>query len=76
MRFSLAVLAAFVLTQAPATSRPPAVGAPAAPGAPGPAVGATLPVFEAADQDGRRRSFESLRGTNGLLLVFSRSADW
>jgi hypothetical protein len=43
---------------------------------PGPAVGARLPVFEALDQDGRPRAFESLRGPKGLVLLFFRSADW
>lgn len=66
-----------MLTQVPSgAGRTPVVGSAAAPNAPGPAVGATLPAFEAPDQDGRLQTFESLRGTNGLLLVFSRSADW
>ena len=42
----------------------------------GPAVGQPLPPFEAPDQDGRPRSFDSLRGPKGLVLVFFRSADW
>ncbi len=42
----------------------------------GPAVGQPIPRFEARDQDGRRRDFESLAGPNGLVLVFFRSADW
>ena len=43
---------------------------------PGPAVGDRLPVFEVVDQDGRPRTFESLRGPRGLVLLFFRSADW
>lgn len=43
---------------------------------PGPAVGHRLPAFEAVDQEGRRRTFESLRGPRGLVLLFFRSADW
>jgi len=43
---------------------------------PGPAVGDRLPAFEAVDQDGRARNFESLRGARGLVLLFFRSADW
>jgi hypothetical protein len=39
-------------------------------------VGAALPPFEALDQDGVRRSFESLRGPKGLLLNFNRSVVW
>ncbi len=42
----------------------------------GPAVGETIPRFEARDQSGRLRTFDDLRGPNGLMLVFVRSADW
>src|SRR5262249_47794420 len=42
----------------------------------GPAVGQPLPPFEARDQHGHRRDFASLKGPNGLVLVFFRSADW
>ncbi len=42
----------------------------------GPAVGAPIPKFRAVDQDGRRQTFETLRGSKGLLLMFVRSADW
>jgi hypothetical protein len=42
----------------------------------GPAIGARIPDFSAADQDGRTETFASLRGPHGLLLVFIRSADW
>lgn len=50
---------------------------PAAPQPPsGPAVGETIPYFEAADQHGAARSFDNLKGPQGLLLLFYRSADW
>jgi hypothetical protein len=56
---------------------PVAAAAPAEKGqSPGPAVGAALPAFEAPDQDGRRQSFDTLRGPNGLLLNFNRSVVW
>jgi hypothetical protein len=42
----------------------------------GPAVGSPLPNFEAADQNGTPRSFKSLLGPKGAMLVFFRSADW
>ncbi len=42
----------------------------------GPAVGQHIPDFEAVDQHGDRQTFDSLKGPNGLLLVFVRSADW
>ncbi|HEY3119838.1 MAG TPA: hypothetical protein VGL15_04390 [Vicinamibacteria bacterium] len=42
----------------------------------GPALGETIPAFQALDQDGRLRSFADLRGPKGLVLLFFRSADW
>ena len=42
----------------------------------GPAVGARIPAFEAVDQDGKARILDTLRGPNGLVLLFVRSADW
>lgn len=42
----------------------------------GPAVGGRIPPFELEDQTGAKRSFSTLRGPKGLMLVFMRSADW
>jgi hypothetical protein len=42
----------------------------------GPGVGARVPAFEAPDQNGRLQKLETLRGPKGLMLVFTRSADW
>ena len=42
----------------------------------GPAVGSRIPAFDAVDQNGRKRTFETLRGPKGLVLLFVRSADW
>ena len=42
----------------------------------GPAVGSHIPEFSAVDLDGKRQSFETLKGPKGLVLVFARSADW
>jgi hypothetical protein len=42
----------------------------------GPALGSTVPSFEAPDQNGRMQTLKSLTGPKGLLLVFYRSADW
>ena len=42
----------------------------------GPQVGETVPSFSLADQNGEARDLQSLMGPNGLMLVFSRSADW
>lgn len=42
----------------------------------GPAVGSSLPMLEAPDQEGRMRTLEDLTGNRGLLLFLIRSADW
>ena len=42
----------------------------------GPEIGAKVPDFTLLDQFGNHRSLHDLTGPNGLLLVFSRSADW
>jgi len=42
----------------------------------GPEVGTRIPAFEAPDQYGEMQTFEDLRGPEGLLLLFHRSADW
>lgn len=42
----------------------------------GPRVGETVPAFSLVDQSGAARDLQSLTGPDGLLLVFSRSADW
>ncbi len=43
---------------------------------PGPAVGAHVPDFALADQNGQTHSLKDLSGPKGLMLVFFRSADW
>ena len=35
-----------------------------------------VPPFRLPDQKGKQRSLRDLAGPEGLLLVFSRSADW
>jgi hypothetical protein len=42
----------------------------------GPAVGSKVPDFALDDQDGKRRTLPDLMGHKGMLLVFTRSADW
>jgi peroxiredoxin len=42
----------------------------------GPEIGTRIPDFTAADQNGHRQTFASLRGPKGLVLMFIRSADW
>ncbi|HTT76116.1 MAG TPA: redoxin domain-containing protein [Candidatus Binataceae bacterium] len=42
----------------------------------GPEIGSKVPDFTLPDQDGRLWSLKELMGPAGLLLVFSRSADW
>ena len=42
----------------------------------GPEIGERVPEFTLPDQHGKNRTLNDLSGPNGLLLVFSRSADW
>jgi peroxiredoxin len=42
----------------------------------GPDIGAKVPDFTLPDQAGRLWSLKELMGENGLMLIFSRSADW
>ena len=42
----------------------------------GPAVGSKVPDFALEDQNGRRLTLHELMGPKGMLLVFTRSADW
>jgi hypothetical protein len=42
----------------------------------GPEVGEAVPDFALPDQSGRVWGLRELMGSDGLLLVFSRSADW
>jgi hypothetical protein len=42
----------------------------------GPEIGQKVPDFALPDQHGNRRTLNELMGPQGLLLVFSRSADW
>ena len=42
----------------------------------GPAVGSKVPDFGLEDQNGRRFMLHDLMGSKGMLLVFTRSADW
>ena len=35
-----------------------------------------IPAFELRDQKGQKQSNETLKGTNGTILLFFRSADW
>jgi hypothetical protein len=40
------------------------------------AVGQKAPAFSARDQLGRAQSLDTLKGPNGTVLLFFRSADW
>ena len=42
----------------------------------GPEPGQRIPDFALPDQNGVLKSLADLAGSNGLLLVFHRSADW
>ena len=40
------------------------------------AAGHVAPAFTARDQSGRKQTLETLKGPNGTVLLFFRSADW
>jgi peroxiredoxin len=40
------------------------------------AVGQKAPAFSLHDQFGRTQTLDSLKGPNGTVLLFFRSADW
>jgi len=42
----------------------------------GPNVGELVPAFELSDQSGKNWPISGLMGSNGLLLVFTRSVVW
>ena len=42
----------------------------------GPQVGAKASAFTARDQFGHEQTNDTLRGPNGTVLLFFRSADW
>lgn len=42
----------------------------------GPQVGEPIPQFELPDQNGDLWSIDSIKGSNGAMLLFHRSADW
>ena len=63
----LVALTAFLAFPAAAAEEPIATG---------PEVGSRIPDIQAPDQSGEIRSFEDLRGPEGLLLLFFRTADW
>ena len=52
------------------------LNAQTAPSIPGIAVRQTIPAINVSDQNSQLQTFSSLTGRQGLLLLFSRSADW
>ena len=42
----------------------------------GPAVEKRVPDFQVIDHRGQKQTFDTLRGRNGLVMLFHRSADW
>lgn len=76
MKYALLMLfsfvAFFVFGNAQADSPSPS----AASSSIGPHIGEKAPVFTASDQFGRKQTNETLRGSNGTVLLFFRSADW
>jgi hypothetical protein len=65
---SLAALPVFSYAQENVSAASgPAIGLPS---------GQKIPAFTAQDQFGHEQSNETLKGPNGTVLLFFRSADW
>jgi hypothetical protein len=75
MKFAVAILSfsgllAFARAQETSPGQPavlPSIGLQA---------GGRAPAFTLSDQFGHKQSNETLRGSNGTVLLFFRSADW
>jgi hypothetical protein len=39
-------------------------------------VGQKIPPFQAVDQNGKTWDFDSIKGPQGAVILFHRSADW
>lgn len=66
-----ALLAATVITGAAQQPAPPVDTSKL-----GPQMGTAVPPVSGVDQFGTAQTLASLSGPKGLMLVFSRSADW
>ncbi len=42
----------------------------------GPKIGERIPDFAALDQNGALLGFDDIKGPNGAMILFHRSADW
>ena len=42
----------------------------------GPEIGERIPDFTALDQNGSLLDFDDIKGPNGAMILFHRSADW
>lgn len=73
-RWIVAASLGVLLTAVPARAQQPAPAVATA--KLGPQVGATVPPLAGIDQFGKTQTLASLSGPKGLMLVFSRSADW
>lgn len=70
----LVIAATLEAGTSPAPAQPPAPAVDVA--ALGPQVGTVVPPISGVDQFGTAQTLATLSGPKGLMLVFSRSADW
>ena len=75
MKFAAAMVSLFAIAMYAAGQQPPSDGA-AKPASIGLEVGSKIPAFQLRDQKGQKQSNETLKGANGTILLFFRSADW
>jgi cytochrome oxidase Cu insertion factor (SCO1/SenC/PrrC family) len=70
--WEITILSVLFLALGSALQNSPSDAAPSI----GIAVGEKMPPFHATDQFGNDVSSDALKGRNGTVLVFFRSADW
>ena len=75
---SIVAFAGAVMLSAPSSAQDPFGELPASSAnwTTGPEVGQRIPEIAALDQNGVRRTFDDVKGPNGALVFFFRSADW
>lgn len=65
-----------LLAQSSQVSAPPEPWMNAPPTSTGLEVGQKIPAFRTRDQQGQWQDFASIRGPQGAVIMFNRSADW
>ena len=76
MKFAGAMVSLFAIAMYAGGQQPPSSYAAKPAPSIGLEVGSKIPAFQLRDQKGQKQSNETLKGANGTILLFFRSADW